>query len=200
MTTNDMAIAIEAKSDQLNADDLLSGPVTVTITKAAVTAGEQPVTLELAEHPGKPYKPGRSMSRVLVAAWGPDSSKYVGKRLTLYRDPNVKFGGILVGGIRISHMSGLPKTLHVPLTVTRGRKAMFTVEPLREQAAPPAPSMTLEDIAAMTDLDALRGLWSGASPEIQEAIAVRANQLQAAAEVDAARDMNSPYENEEDNN
>lgn len=137
MTTNDMAVAVEARSDQTNADDLLSGPITVTISAAKVQGGqEQPVTLELAERPGKPYKPGKSMSRVLVAAWGPDSSRYVGCRLTLYRDPAVKFGGILTGGIRISHMSGLSEPLHVPLTQTRGRKAMFTVQPLKDQCSP----------------------------------------------------------------
>jgi len=53
--------------------------------------------------------------------------------MRLYRDPKVKFGGMEVGGIRISHASHIdgPKTF--PLTATRGRKAPYTVKPLEAQ-------------------------------------------------------------------
>lgn len=68
--------------------------------------------------------------------------------MTLYRDPKVKWGGMEVGGIRISHLSDLPKGKHtMALTETKGSKKLFTVEPLRDaapkQAAPkeqPTPS------------------------------------------------------------
>jgi hypothetical protein len=43
------------------------------------------------------------MRRVLVAMWGAEASAYVGRSLTLFRDPDVKFGGMETGGIRISH-------------------------------------------------------------------------------------------------
>jgi hypothetical protein len=86
----------------------LTGPITITITGVTVKGGgqEQPVAIHFEGDDGKPYKPCKSMSRVLVSAWGPDSSKYVGRSLTLYCDPKVKWGGMEVGGIRISHMSG----------------------------------------------------------------------------------------------
>ena len=68
MATNDMAVAVAAKSDQLNADEIMGAPITVTITGAKVDSSqEQPVSLDIEGWPGKPYKPGRSMSRVLVA-------------------------------------------------------------------------------------------------------------------------------------
>lgn len=187
MATNDMAVAIAAKSDQLNADDLMSGPVTVTITGARVDASsDQPVVLELEGMEGRPYKPGKSMSRVLVAAWGANSGQYVGGRLTLYRDPNVKFGGILVGGIRISHMSGLERPLHVPLTQTRGRKAVFTVQPLPDVpvASSGASLVSDEAILAATDKDALRGMYRVATGEQQALIMARVEVLDAEAAVD----------------
>jgi hypothetical protein len=43
----DMSAFIAAKSDQLNADDLMSGPSTITVTKvtASPDAAEKPVSL-----------------------------------------------------------------------------------------------------------------------------------------------------------
>ena len=70
------------------------------------------------------------MCRALVAAWGADSAQYVGRSLTLYCDPSVKWGGMAVGGIRISHMSHIPEAITMALTVTKGSKKPFTVKPL----------------------------------------------------------------------
>ena len=139
----DISATIEAKSDQQNADDYVAGPKTVTINRVNVTKTDQPVSLHLEEFPGKPYKPSKSMRRVLVQIWGPDSDAYVGRKLTLYRDPNVKFGGETVGGLKISHMSHLDKPRSIPLTETRGKKSPHRVQPLAD-APPPAPMITRE--------------------------------------------------------
>jgi hypothetical protein len=50
--------------------------------------------------------------------------------MTLYGDPDVKFGGQTVGGIRIGALSDLPKPVTVALTVSRGKRAPFTVQPI----------------------------------------------------------------------
>ena len=129
---NDMTGAIVPKSDQLNADDLIGRELTIKITGVAIKGGqEQPVSIHFEGDDGKPYKPCKSMSRILVSAWGPDSSKYVGRSMTLYRDPKVKWAGMDVGGIRISHMSDIADDLTMALTVTRANKKPFTVRPLR---------------------------------------------------------------------
>lgn len=127
---NDMVRATEPKSDQWNFDDFQVGSITFKITGVHVKSGqEQPVEISL-EGTNKFYRPCKSMSRCLVAAWGADSSKYVGRSLTLYGDPSIKWGGLAVGGIRISHMSHIPETLTMALTATRGNKKPFTVKPL----------------------------------------------------------------------
>ncbi len=124
---------IEPKSDQLNADDLIAGPVTVTITGVkGMPTPEQPVAIMLSDG-RKPYFPCKSMRRMLVAIWGPDASQYVGRRLTLYRDPEVAFGGMAVGGIRISHASHLTSPVIVALTVTRAKRAPYRVLPLASE-------------------------------------------------------------------
>jgi len=128
---NDMRSVIIPKSDQLNADDLISGTRTITITGVSIRPGtEQPVTISYEGDGGKPYKPCKVMCRVMVHCWGPDANKYVGGRLTLYRDPGVKWGGLAVGGIRISHMSGIERATTIALTETKGSKKPFTVKPL----------------------------------------------------------------------
>jgi hypothetical protein len=129
---SDMTPVIAAKSDQLNADDLIGGPRTITITRVDVRdTKDQPVSVFYEGDDGKPWKPCKSMSRVLAAAWGTDSKIYPGRSLTLFREPSVKWGGIEVGGIRISHMSHIPEPLLLAITITKGSKKPYRVEPLQ---------------------------------------------------------------------
>ena len=126
-----MKPTIIPKSDQLNADDLLSGPITIKITDVKIKAGqEQPVSIYYEGDNGKPYKACKSMCRVMVTAWGSDAAKYIGHSLTLFCDPKVKWAGLEVGGIRISHMSDIDDSMTMALTVTRANKKPFTVKPL----------------------------------------------------------------------
>ena len=134
----DMSQFIAAKSDQLNADDLMDSPQTITVTKvtASPDAAEQPVSIHYEGGEGRPWKPCKTMRRILVSVWGKDASKYVGRSMTLYRDPKVAFGGLQVGGIRVSHMSHIDQEKTVALLVTRGRKAPFTIKPLKGAPVP----------------------------------------------------------------
>lgn len=140
---NDMRSVIVPKSDQINADDLLGGPMTITVTKVAIRPGtEQPVSINFEGDNGKPYKPCKSMARVMVHCWGPDANQYEGRSMTLYCDPKVLWGGMAVGGIRISHMTDIKGTQVLALTATKGSKKPFTVQPLKaapQSASPPAP-------------------------------------------------------------
>jgi hypothetical protein len=195
-TAVDMAQFIAPKSDQLNADDLIAGPMTIRITGVSANEGspEQPISVSFEGDDRKPYKPCKSMRRVMVHIWGPDASKYVGRAMTLYRDPKVQFGGMQVGGIRISHMSDIPADklgdgkVQMALTATRAKRAPFTVLPLKD--APPtndganndlgawahkfiaavgrAPSLEKLDAYAENMKDKLHDL-SGAIPEAHEA-------------------------------
>ena len=135
----DMTESLAPKSDQLDAIDLITGPRTFTIESVSKGNPDQPFNFHLAEFP-RVWRPGKSMRRVIVAAWGGKTSAYVGQRVTLYCDPSVQFGGDTVGGTRISHMSGIDKPLKVPLLIKRGKSAMFTVQPLPDA---PKPDLTI---------------------------------------------------------
>ena len=133
MTDVNMAAFTAPKTDQLNADSLIGGPITVTITAVRANEGsaEQPVSISYEGDGGKPYKPCKSMRRVMVHCWGADAKAYIGRSLTLYCDPNVQFGGMKVGGIRISHMTHLDEPKIMALTATKAKRANFTVQPLQ---------------------------------------------------------------------
>ena len=153
----DMTETIAPKSDQLNADDLIAGPRNVTVEKVTPGTPEQPVEIHLLEFPGRPFKPSKTVRRILVAAWGPDADAYSGRRMTLYRDATVRFGGQDVGGIRISHMSHIDKRMTLALTVTRGKRSPYVVEPLAD-AVPASPVVSAETLDALYGLFASKGI------------------------------------------
>lgn len=114
---------ITPKSDQLNADDLTGTTKVIRITSVKRGSGkDQPVVIEYAGQDGRPYKPCKSMRRVLIAAWGEDGREWAGRSMKLYSDPEVKYGGVKVGGIRISQLSNMEKELKILLTSTRGKR------------------------------------------------------------------------------
>lgn len=169
----DMSRFIEAKSDQLNADDLIGAPRTITITRVTGSDGDQPVSIFYEGDGGKPFKPCKTIRRVLMGVWGRDGNSYVGKAMTLYRDNSVTFGGLQVGGIRISHMSGIDKETTVVVMKSKGKKAGMKILPLaspRQDATPKqrqTPEEWLENyksaVATAPDLDALANVQQKAS-------------------------------------
>ena len=158
-TREDVRKSIIPKSDQLNADNLLTGPMTVTITGVRRGDKEQPIFVDIEGQ--QPYKPCKSMRRVLIAAFSDDPKRWIGQRMTLYCDPDVMWAGVRVGGIRISHLSGIdgPKTFL--LTQTRGKKAEVVIQPLPPELSP-------EDQAYIAD--AKKQIAESPSMEVLDAI------------------------------
>jgi hypothetical protein len=154
---SDMIPVIAAKSDQINAADLTGSPRTVKIAAVNVSPGtEQPVTINIVGDK-KVFRPCKSMSRVMVDAWGPDSSKYVGKSMTLYLDPDVLWAGMKVGGIRISHMSHIDGPRSSVLAENKKNRKLFTVKPLAsvaDKSAASVPQRGGEAEAPPQDIDA----------------------------------------------
>lgn len=156
---NDLSQTIAPKSDQLNADDLIGGPRTIKVRQVNISKGaDQPASIFFEGDDGKPYKPCLSMRRVLVKVWGNDTSLYAGRRMTLYRDDKVRFGGVDVGGIRISHMSGLDAALTMALTDKKGSRKPYTVKPLAEEQG--APRKTKADFLNEARAEARKGSFA----------------------------------------
>lgn len=206
----DLTQTIIAKSDQLNSDDLIGRSITIKITKVTGQEGEQPISIHYEGDAGKPWKPCKSMRRVLVGVWGPDGKVYAGRTLVLYRDDAVIFGGVAVGGIRISHMSHIENAITLSLTATKKSKKPFTVKPFNpgqntQQAAAAAPAqikpLTPEEIEA-AQVEARKGTkalgewWKGLltkNGEQRRYQAVIEDLKRIAAESDAVIDDEIPF-------
>lgn len=171
----DITDSLAPTSDQLDAVDLVGGPRIFTVTNVTQGNAEQPVQIALAEFP-RVWRPGKSMRRVLAAGWGTDASQWTGRRVELYCDPSVQFGGAAVGGTRISGMSHIDKALKVPLLIKRGKSAVFTVQPLPDAPAEP----TEAEVAACTDLDTLRDMHRRSGDERRTQILARVEEIKAA--------------------
>lgn len=163
----DLTESIIPRSDQVNADDLIAGPITYTIREVIGGKAESPFDFLLVET-DRAYRPSKTMRRVIVNAWGAEASVYAGRRLTLYREPSIKFGGQTVGGIRISHMSHIDGPVEVMAQTTRGKRETFVVEPL-----PDAPDAQVADRVA-----SLRAEWKSADPDRRAVIESEVDELQ----------------------
>lgn len=168
----DLRSTIVPKSDQLNAEQLLGGPMTITVTDVRTGSGEdQPVSIHYEADNGRPFKPCKTMRKVLILAWGHDARRWIGQSMVLFNDASVKFGGMDVGGIRISHMTGIPKDIHVSLTATKGKKAPHAIKRLD---ARPTLADVLRAIAEATNkatMDAAKKMASelGIKSDVQQA-------------------------------
>jgi hypothetical protein len=165
----DLSDVIIPKSDQLNAEQLLSGPITVTVCAVKRGNAEQPVVIHYEGDGGRPYKPCKTMRKVLVLAWGKDGTKWVGRSMTLYNEPTVKFGGQTVGGIRISHLSHIDRPLTPQLTITRGKKGECRIEPL-VISDPVADAKARLEAAARGGMDSLKAAWGSLDPAVKRTI------------------------------
>lgn len=171
----DLTRSLAPRSDQVNADDLVAGPQTFTIREVVGGKAEQPFDFLLVET-DRAYRPAVTMRRLIAAAWGTNGDDYVGRRLTLYRDPDVMFGKDKVGGIRISHMSHIDKRLEIKLQTTRGKRSLFTVEPLTTPTPP-----TDSAIACATNTGQLLA-WGQQFPNLRPALKARMDEIKAAEE------------------
>lgn len=146
-----MIVTIQKKTDQLNYEDFLGG-VTRIITIAGVKVGTKEQQYDIAiEGDPRFWRPAVTVLKQLVAAWTDDATLWVGRSAELYGDPEVTFGRDKVGGIRVSRLSHIDGPESANLTETRGKRRLYTVQPLPRA-------------------EILRAEWKGATPERRTAI------------------------------
>lgn len=104
----DISQALEAKSDQLNALDIVGAEPVIRIREVRYTSGQaQPLSVYFDGDNGKPWKPSKGMGRILAGAWGNESDNWIGKRVQIYFESSVKYAGEEIGGIRIRALSDI---------------------------------------------------------------------------------------------
>jgi len=141
MNKAELIQAVEAKSDQVDADNLIGG-ITMDVTIKAVQRGpsnEQPLQLVLKET-DKFYRPSKTFRRALIGCFGDDPANWVGQRIRLVRNPDTTFGGVKVGGIEVSHAS-ISAPIVLMLSTKRGKKTAISIDviaPVKVEALKPS--------------------------------------------------------------
>lgn len=164
----DLSRTIIPKSDQINFEDVQSQSITASIKAVRAGNSEQPVFIDLEGYDGRPYKPSKSMRRVLIGGWGADGHSWVGRSLTLVGDPSVRYGGVAVGGIKISAMSDVEADFSMMLSVSRGKRQEHRVRRL-EVKQPQTPDSVLawfSENALSMDLAKLESAYTRAKAAI----------------------------------
>jgi len=186
--TKDVTKAIQPKSDQLNSDNLITGPMTIKIRDVQVkNEPEQPIWIYFDGDDNKPWKPCKTAARCLASIWGANAAQWVGMSCTLYNDPTVTWGGAAVGGIRVSHMQGLDKPRTLQLTKTRGKKSAVVIKPLTMDDAPDTPTIDADAIqfdamdAAKCGRDAFNKWWTD-NPALRDVVKPIMDELKSAVE------------------
>lgn len=131
----DVSDTILANSDQLNADDLMSGPIVVQVKDVRRLSKDQPIEITISGG-HRPWRPSKTSRRVLVYCWGKDARQWVGRWVELYRDPDVEWAGRPVGGIRVCALSHLDGPRELSLQVKRGKKVSRTIGALTPPERP----------------------------------------------------------------
>lgn len=174
------AKTIQPKSDQLNADDLVGGSKIIKIREVRISdSPDQPASIFYEGDNGKPYKPCKTMRKLMAHCWGLDEAAFVGKRMELFRDDTVRWAGEEVGGIRIKAMSGIKERKRVVLQASKQKKVPVTVEPLPDEAP---------QAAAAPSTDERRAKAEDFSKSLQTAIW----DCKSLDDVDAIRTKNEP--------
>ena len=65
--------------------------------------------------------------------------------MTLYNEPSVKFGGVAVGGIRISHMTDIGNGICMSTNASKGKKKEVIIQPLKMAAPAQEQKPTIDD-------------------------------------------------------
>lgn len=126
----DISDTTQAKSLQLVADDLLGNPRTIKITKVSRVEESKSLIINYEGENGKPFLPSKTVRRIMQHIWTKNAATWVGKEMTLFRDPDVIWAGQIVGGVRVSHMSHMDKPVTISLTMNSKSKKPFTIKPL----------------------------------------------------------------------
>ncbi len=162
----DISFAAQAKSNQLNAVDIMGCEPVITINHVDVRQGDQPVAIFFDGCNNRPWLPSKGMIRILMSGWGTESDNWIGKSAKIFMNPKVIYAGKEVGGIQIKAMSDIKSSgMTCSLTISRQKREIFFVECLNMQR-PEYPQEKFE-----TGIEAMANALQDGSMTLQQVIA-----------------------------
>lgn len=163
----DISATLEAKSDQLNATDIIGAEPVIRIREVKVNlSADQQVMVYFDGDNNRPWKPSKGMRRILAAAWGRDTDNWIGKYAQLMFVASVIYAGKEVGGIRVKALSDIPEAgLNCALTISKSKREPYHVALLKiKQAMYPQESFD-------ANLGKMKEKMSSGSMTLQQVIA-----------------------------
>lgn len=129
----DITQAMQAKSDQLNAVDIMGSPIIIKVRAVDYKQGrEQPVWVYYDGDNNRPWKPSKGMIRILCGAWGTETDAWIGRHARLEYESSVVYAGKEVGGVWVKAMTDIPeKGMMFSLAINRSKRIPFPVEFLK---------------------------------------------------------------------
>lgn len=134
INVNNLASTIIPKSDQMNFEDVQTNKIKSVIIGVRAGSKEQPVFIDLEGYEGRPYKPCKTQRQVIIAGWGLNGHEWVGRTIEIYGDPTVIYGGVQVGGIKVSGISHIETDFSIMVTKSRGKRVEHRVRRLSVSA------------------------------------------------------------------
>lgn len=128
-----LASTIKAKSDQLNAVDIVGFEPVITIERVVETGKpDQPIAIYYQGCNNRPWKPSLGMRRILATLWGAETEleDFVGRKVKLFNNPKVKWAGKECGGIWIRAMSHIERNFNTTIPVARNKREPIEIEVL----------------------------------------------------------------------
>lgn len=139
-----IAHTLVAKSDQLNAADLIGGEKLLKITSVDVKSASD-VWVHYEGENGRPWKTSLTARRILARLWTEESDNWIGHTVAVHCDPTVVYAGEEVGGIRPHAATGIDSERVIKLKERRGPKPKtFKIVPLRLDSSPQAKPARIE--------------------------------------------------------
>jgi hypothetical protein len=127
----DISMAMQAKSDQLNAVDIMGCEPVITIREVKVNLNAQAQKVWVYYHGdnNRPWKPSVGMTRFLAANWGTESDNWIGKSVKIFMEPTVIYAGKEVGGVHIRAMSDInERGFRGTLVINKQKRVPFHIE------------------------------------------------------------------------
>jgi hypothetical protein len=133
MEVLDLSGTIKSNADQLNVDDMVTGPMRIQVEGVTLNNDpKQPIKIFYYGCENKPFKPCLTVRRIIIALWGKDGNQWANRWMNLYVDASVSYGKQKnIGGIRVDALSHINSTATISLTVRRGVKQHFTIKPIQ---------------------------------------------------------------------
>lgn len=168
---------VKIKSDRLNYEDFIMGPKDFTIVRLAkkIDQGKPRLLIFFDGYESTPYWPSLGMVKCLSSpdGWGEaEFPQWIGRRMRLFGEPTVVFAGKEMGGIQISAISHIKGEYTTKITLRRGLRIDFTIEPLATTTvSKPAPALQYPAAVFDEKLPAMRGQIEAGKMTAEQVIA-----------------------------